>query len=318
MKEFEETDLFNMEANDPSVSVFDKQAKNLDGIYRPDLKDAKDKKTGYRSVIRFLPNLLENGKVGPAAVEKHIHYADFKNEPGLSGYYDCGKNFDDKCEMCTQYWKLKNSKNAADQEKAKLISRQTKYYSYVLIIEDEQHTELVGKILVFPYGYTIKEKINSEKNGDVTGEACNVFDLSRGKDFVLIIKDKGGFSNYDAAQFKEASPLKIYDAEKTRFVPVPVDEEGKIVEKAKEKVKKFLVTREESVNLANHMPNPWTDEQKCKVVDIINLLNGIEITGAERTAKTGGKTSKAQIEDIDDSSTEITSDDFFMEEDETA
>ena len=312
IKEFEDVDLFNMEANDPTVSVFDKPTKNQDGIYRPSLEDAKDKKTGYRSVFRFLPNLLENGKVGLSAIEKHIHYADFKNEPGLSGYYDCNKNFEDKCDLCTMYWKLKNSKNAADQEKAKLISRQTKYYSYVLILEDDQHPELVGKIMIFPYGYTIKEKINSEKNGDVSGEACNVFDLAKGKDFVLIIKEKGGYANYEASQFKDSSPLKLYDAEKNRFVPAPVDENGKILEKAKDKIKKILLTRD--VDLKEYMPVAWDEEAKGKVADIISLLSGIEITSAERTSKVGKTTStKAKAEDIDDGE-DMTSEDFFMED----
>ena len=314
IQEFDDVDLFNMEANDPTTSVFDKPQKNQDGIYRPSLDDAKDKKTGYRSVFRFLPNLLENGKVGPAAIEKHIHYADFKNEPGLSGYYDCNKNFEDKCDLCTMYWKLKNSKNAADQEKAKLISRQTKYYSYILILEEEQHSELVGKIMIFPYGWTIKEKINGEKNGEVSGEACNVFDLAKGKDFVLIIKEKGGFANYDASSFKESSPLKLFDADKNRFVAVPVDENGKILDKAKDKIKKSLLTRD--VDLKEYMPVPWDEEVKGKVTDIISLLSGVEITSAERTSKNPtAKKEKTKADDINDSE-DMTAEDFFMEEDE--
>jgi hypothetical protein len=35
---------------------------NTDGIYRIDLSKVKDKKKGYRSVVRFLPNLTQDGK----------------------------------------------------------------------------------------------------------------------------------------------------------------------------------------------------------------------------------------------------------------
>jgi hypothetical protein len=35
-----------------------------DGIYRIDLSKVKDKKKGYSSVIRFIPNLTKEGKVG--------------------------------------------------------------------------------------------------------------------------------------------------------------------------------------------------------------------------------------------------------------
>ena len=34
---------------------------------------------------------------------------------------------------------------------------------------------------------------------------------------------QANFANYDASSFKEASPLKLYDADKNRFVPAPVD-----------------------------------------------------------------------------------------------
>ena len=210
-----------MEANDETMSVFDKKTTNNDGIYRPNLKDATDKKIGYRATLRFLPNLIQtedgNVKGGPSSIEKHLHYVDMKNDSSIGGYYDCRKNYEPNCELCTEYWKLKNSKNAADNEKADLIKRSTKYYSYVLVVEDAQHPELVGKILVYPFGYTLKEKINSERNGEVTGEPCNVYDLSKGKDFKLIIKEKGGFQNYEASQFMEVSSIKLFDEKTGKF-----------------------------------------------------------------------------------------------------
>ena len=315
MEELENVDLFNMDT-EGSLSVFDKPTTNLDGIYRPRLEDAKDKKTGFRSVIRLLPNLLENGKMGPLAIEKHIHYGDFKSHGNLAGYYDCGKNFEDnKCDLCTTYWKLKNSKNQADVEKSGLISRQTKYYSYVLVIEDDQKPELVGKILVFPYGYTIKEKINGERNGEITGTPCNPFDLVNGKDFVVIIKEKAGYANYDASSFKDSSPLKLYDEKKARFVEIPVNE-GKVEDKAKKKIKDFLLNRDESVNLAKYEAVSWDEETKGKVQDIISILNGQEIATAERKAQSA---SNDMVESVDDDfeegdNVEMSEDDFFMDD----
>ena len=318
MEELENVDLFNMDTEE-SLSVFDKKTTNLDGIYRPRLADAKDRKTGYRSVIRFLPNVLETGKLGPLAIEKHIHYADFKSHANLSGYYDCGKNFEEnKCELCTTFWKLKNSKNQADVEKSDLISRQTKYYSYVLVLEDEQKPDLVGKILVFPFGYTIKEKINSERNGEISGEPCNVYDLVNGKDFVLIIKDKAGYANYDASSFKDSSPLKLYNEKNKKFVPIPVNE-GKVEAKAQKKIKTFLTERDEAVDLSKYEAVSWSEETKGKIDDIIAILNGQDITGAERKAKNA---SNDMIESVDDSlddepdNVEMTEDDFFMDDEE--
>ena len=272
-----------LEANDETMSVFDKSTTNNDGIYRPNLKDATDKKIGYRATLRFLPNLLETGKIGPSAIEKHIHYVDMKNETSIAGYYDCRKNYESNCELCTEYWKLKNSKNAADNEKADLIKRTTKYYSYVLVLEDEQNKNLVGKILVYPYGYTLKEKINSERNGEVTGEPCNVFDLAKGKNFKLIIKEKGGYQNYEASQFLDVSPIELYDEKSGKFKTAPVDENGKITNaKVQSKIKEVLLNR--TVNIDDHKAKEWDDQVKGKVEKVLSILNGEDVYIAEQKA----------------------------------
>ncbi len=305
-----------LEANDETMSVFDKPTTNNDGIYRPNLKDATDKKIGYRATLRFLPNLLETGSIGLSAIEKHIHYVDMKNESNLSGYYDCKKNSEPNCEICTEYWKLKNSKNAADNEKAELIKRTTKYYSYVLVIEDEQNKDLVGKILVYPYGYTVKEKINSERNGEVTGEPCNVFDLAKGKDFKLIIKEKGGFQNYESSSFLEVSPIKLYDEKTGKFRPAPVDEDGKISNaKVQAKIKEVLLGRDVDIN--DHQAKEWDDATQSKVNQVLAILNGEEVYVAEQKSKSAKSDASVQPETPSPIETDATdADDFFSLEDD--
>lgn len=299
-----------MTADDQSMSVFDAKETSTDGIYRPLLKDAKDKKVGYKATIRFLPNYLENGKLGPSAIEKHVHYVDFKNDANLRGYYDCRKNHEPSCELCTEYWRLFNSKNQSDVEKAALLNRTTKYYSYVLIIEDEQHPELVGKIMIYPYGYTIKEKIKSEKEGEVTGNRCNVFDLVNGKDFKLIIKDKAGYQNYDASGFQEVSPLKIYSEKDNSFKVIPTEDGLVTNPKVQAKIREFLLGR--TVKLDDHVPVEWDQKMITKASQIISVLNGKDFYVAEQ---------KSKGNDVDDNqkiNSEATSaDDFFdIEEDE--
>ena len=208
LKQDEEVDLFNMDENDSSLDFLKQKERNVDGIYRPRLDISKDPKKGYTATIRFLPNLTTEGKVGVSAIEKHIHFVKLQGHTDLSGAYDCAKNESDKCDVCTLFWKLKNSKNQSDVEKAELINRTTKYYSYVLVVEDENQTELEGKIMIFPYGYKIKEMINDERNG-VKDDACNIFDLANGKDFKLIIKKIGDYPNYDSSGFMKKSSIKI-------------------------------------------------------------------------------------------------------------
>jgi hypothetical protein len=216
--------LFDMEADDASMSFLDKRNASADGIYRANLKDATDKNKGYVATIRFLPNVLEDGTLGPSAIEKHVHYANLPDHPDLLGYYDSLINFGEKCPLTTLYWKLKNSKNQAEVERAELIGRTTKYYSYILVIEDEQHPEFEGKIMIFPYGYKIKEKINNERTGEnADNKKCNVFDPANGKDFRLIVKKVGEWPNYDSSQFRSVSPLKIWNEDKGVFVETPTE-----------------------------------------------------------------------------------------------
>jgi hypothetical protein len=300
--------LFDMSDDDSTMSFLDEKKRNADGIFRPSLEDAVDKKEGYKATIRFLPNFKKDGTVGASAIEKHLHYAKLLNNPDLKGYYECKKNLNSDCPLCTTYWELYNSKNAADKEKAELIKRNTKYYSYILVIEDENNKELEGKILIYPFGFKIKEKINAQKKGELDGIKSNVFDLANGKDFRLIIKEnktpQGVYPNYDASSFLEASPIKING----KKVPVEKNESGKIVitnEKIQKGLQEFLLKRD--VDLDEYEAKPWTDEEVDKVDKIISLVNGSGISGAKSSI---GKASKETFSATTDDNS---SDDFSFD-----
>lgn len=314
--ETKNVDLFDMDAEDASMSFLDKKQKNNDGIYRPNLKDAKDKAKGYIATIRFLPNLLEDGTIGPSAIEKHQHYVKLTDNPNLAGYYDCAKNKADKCDLCTYYWKLHNSKNQAEVERAELLNRSTKYYSYVQIIEDVQHPELVGKIMVFSYGIKIKNKINSERTGEITGEKCNVFDIANGKEFRLIIKEVGGFQNYETSSFREKSVIKLWNEDKSIFMKIPSefdDTKNKNIitdAKAKNAIQKHLMKRD--ALLSEYESKDWTDEEKGKISQIIDIVSGNDITSASASIKNNNGTKKPATvvnDDLDDEDQDV--DNFF-------
>ena len=315
--------LFDMEADDASMGFLEKKSTSTDGLYRPNLKDATDKNKGYVATIRFLPNVLEDGTLGPSAIEKHVHYAKLPDYQDLQGYYDSLINFGEKCPLTTLYWQLKNSKNQAEVERAELIGRTTKYYSYVLIVEDEQHPELEGKIMVYPFGFKIREKINLEKTGENSeGKKCNVYDPANGKDFRLIIKQVGEWPNYDSSTFRSISPLKIWNEEKKTFQETPVEfneEKGKNIisnPKVQKKVVSFLSTHD--VNLDDNAPKRWNEEQITKVDKIIEILSGKDVSIAKDSISRSSKsTSSDSIEDTslnDGDSDDL--DDFFGEMDE--
>jgi len=282
---------------DSKLDFLKEQTKaNTDGIYRIDLTKVKDKKKGYRSVIRFLPNLTKEGKVSQSAIEKIAHYVDIKNQKELSGYFDSPKNFGEKCALSDLYYQLTNSKNAILQERAKMLKYSKKYYSYVLILEDEQQPELVGRIMIFQYGKTIKDKISAEKNGEITGKSCNVFDLSQGKDFVLLVKEiQTGddiYPDYKMSMFRpEATSLPIYFKDKGIFKNAPIGVDGQIEVKAQSMIKDFLMDREHE--LEDFGPKKLDDAQQGKITEIISFLTG------KSSNSFAGKESKPTSEDFD-------------------
>lgn len=318
----EKVDLFNMDAEDASLSFLNNGSKTNDGIYRPAPKDAKDKSKGYVATIRFIPNLLADGTLGQSAIEKAIHYANLSDYPDLSGYYDSLINFGEKCPLTTLYWKLKNSKNQAEVERASLINRSTKYYSYILVIEDEQHPEYEGKIMIFPYGFKIRDKINNERTGENTdGKKCNVFDPANGKDFRLIVKEIGGFPNYDSSMFRSVSPMSLWSENDKKFRQLPVEfneeKEKNVItnKKAQTMLMDFLNSR--TVHLEDHTAKQWSDETKSKVEKIVEILSGNSAVIAKKHIEES-TTSTTSSTSVTDSSFDETSsddlDDFFGED----
>lgn len=296
MSEFNDNDLFDSLDESTGMSFLEEKAsKGQDGLYRIDLKKVKDMEKGYRAKIRFLPNLLRDGKTitdkktgkptrwGENAYEKITHYADIKQVPELSGYFDSprsidpytGKYLGETCLLTKTYYDMINSKNATLIDRAKLLKYSKKYYSYVLILEDEQQPELVGKIMIFQYGKTIFDKIKAEDTGEITGEKCNVFSMKNGKDFRLIVKETGEkdekYPDYKMCAFLPSrSTMSISSNGVCKNLPL--DESGNIPAKLQGKVAEFLQSSE--VSLDEFAPKPLTEQQIQKISDIIAFLTG--------------------------------------------
>lgn len=299
----------------------EKKAVSSDGIYRIDLSKAKDKKRGYKSVIRLLPNLTKEGKVGMSALEKITHYVNIKNPKELAGWFDSPKNFGEKCPLTDLYYNMVNSKNAILVEKAKQLNYSKKYYSYALIIEDEQQPELVGKIMIFQYGKIIRDKILAEKNGEISGVSCNVFDLANGKDFVLLVKEiqtgDETYPDYKNSMFRpETSAITLYNEEKREFKQVPV-QDGKVDPRAQKAVRDFLLKRDH--DLEEFAAKPLTEEQQVKITEISNFL-----TGKSSASFSGASAPSSNDFDFDEVATKVESgssmasssvddDDFFKD-----
>ena len=271
--------LFNMGLNTGLENLGSNNDSN-DGLYRPKLEKAKDKKKGYKAKLRFLPNFTQDNKLEESAIMKILHYVKLDAYPDLSGYYDSQKVFGKEvsCPLYDTYWALKNSKNELDKEKAdSMISRSKKYYSYVYVLEDENQPELEGKIMIYAYGMTIAKMIDEEKTG-VVNDPCNVFDLAKGKDFTLLITEKGGYANYESSRFKEdPSPIRIKGKE------IPTEEVNGVITVKQElqpKIVEFLKKRDCEID--SYKPKKWSEEQRNKVDRVISIVKNDPIARANR------------------------------------
>jgi hypothetical protein len=153
-------------------------------------------------------------------------------------------------------------------------------------LEDKQQPELEGQIVIFPYGWKIQQKIEAEWNGEnAEGARCKVYDLAEGKDLRIVVKEVGGYQNYDSCFFMEKSPIKI----KGKVMPTEDVEftlkngstvKKKIIKKEfQDKMTQFLLTRK--AEISEYAPKRLTDDQQDKVSQIIKLLTGKPTNGSE-------------------------------------
>lgn len=284
MKNQEQDELFNL-SDQASDFLKDKRAGNDDGLLRPKIEEGKDGKRTL--VIRILPNMMKSGKIGSTAIEKHIHYADFKGMPELAGYFDCLKNVNigKSCSLCDAFWKLKKSNNPADVDKSKLINRSTKYYCYALVVEDKQKPENEGKIFIFPFGFKIFQKIKAM--ADSTRKPCKVEDLVYGANLELNIEEVGGYVNYDGSKFEAPEPITI-DGK-----ILEVDKDGNISKSEKARVVEFLKSR--THDLEDFTAVDWTPEQSEKANRVIAHLTGQSYSGTANVSMDSRAEKKAPL-----------------------
>ncbi|MCK9574557.1 MAG: hypothetical protein WC979_01485 [Candidatus Pacearchaeota archaeon] len=216
------SDLFNLGASDFAEPT--KSGKGEIERYKPDAKSGKD--NVYKSVVRFLPWHADPKK---SIMSK---WTAWLVDPisGDGKYVDCPSTVGKKSLLQDIYWKLRKSESVAEQELAKSFSRRQTFASLVQIIKDDNQPDLVGKILVFPYGIKIHNKIMAQIKPEF-GKPHIPFDLFEGRPFLISISLISGYNNYDNCTFlDEKLPFSI-NGESMEKTPANLQ---KIVEYLKE------------------------------------------------------------------------------------
>ena len=237
-------------------------------IYKPKPEEG-DPTKGYKSVLRLLPNMLADGSRGVNSFEKTTHFVKTGNS-GLDIPIDSMRYFGQKCPLNNAYWTLKKSTDIVEQERAKnMINAQTNYFAYAQVVEDKQKPELEGKVVILRFPNKIWKKIEEERNGEITGVRCNVFDPINGKDLVLIVKKVGGYPNYESSSFRPLASKMLIDGAPVATVAA-ADGQEVIAPAARARVKECLLAR--PAQLEDFMPKPWDEATKEKVNQIVDIV----------------------------------------------
>lgn len=298
--------------NKKSETSYGSGEHGKDGLFRVDMSKVseKNKNRGYRVELRFLPNAITNPEIikslkgedydeerdemmlGNNFFRKSTHYVNIP-EIGVNGYFDEPTNIDpktgnkiaEKSPLAETFFATEDSTNAVVRSRRTLLQWRQKWYSYVLIINDEQRPEYNGKIMILEYGKGIYDAIKAEEKGEgISGDKANAFSLNSGKNFTLISKDKTWKNNqgkeittpnYDNSGFSgSVGPIQIpvfdEDGSIKKWIIPPVDENGTISSEIQAKIVKFLTTRD--LELESFGAQPWSDNQQKQVSDIISYV----------------------------------------------
>lgn len=214
--------------------------------YSPNPKDA----TGgvYSATIRFLPR-IEN--INKPYVNKFGHY--LSDEDG-NFYVDAKTDKSEKDIISETFFKFYNSKNAVEKAKAEKFKRTQICVANILIVKDEQHPELVGKVMPFRFGKVINDMIQVCLNDyyDDNEDGFNPFDPIEGHNFNLKVTIKSGYNNYDQSKFSNKESVLSVEG-------VDADDTDALVEWCNENIP----------SLNDFEPKAWTNEEETRIKALI-------------------------------------------------
>jgi hypothetical protein len=186
--------------------------KSDDRFWKPQV----DKSGNGFAIIRFLPE-SEGCELPWAQVWSHAFQG-----PGGWLIENCPTTKGEKCPVCAANTALWNSGTEADKDVARKQKRKLSYYSNIYVVKDPLNPENEGKVFLYKFGKRIFDKLMAKMQPDENDydpqPAFNPFDLWKGADFKLKIKQVAGYWNYDDSVFTSPGTLGNYDDERLEEV----------------------------------------------------------------------------------------------------
>jgi hypothetical protein len=267
-------DIFNL-----SVEDFKSDEKKQSTYFKPDANAGRE--GVYKAVVRFLPWHKDPKK---SIMKKWSCWlTNPTNEE--SKMVDCPSTIGKKSILQDMYWKLKKSDSVADQKLSENFSRRQRFASLVQIIKDDNAPDNVGKIMVWPYGVKIFNKIQAEMKPEF-GKPHIPFDLFEGKPFLVHITKVAGYNNYDNCRFLDEK--------------LPVNIDGQSMEKTPEHMEKIKAFLEQSPDLSSYDYQDWDQNIEDFVNEVIRntvpggrMVASVERSNRESVSRTDAATEKS-------------------------
>ena len=153
-------------------------------------------------VVRFLPHVHVDDGMAEPWVKTFAHMFTRPSD-GKYVYVTCPTTFDekgfDKCPICTKAKALYAKENEASEAEAGKLYRKPRYHINVYVKEDARTGDdsQKGKVLVWEFGQQIFDKLHDA----LVDQELDFYDPDEGNDFVIKVKQKGGFTNYEMSHF---------------------------------------------------------------------------------------------------------------------
>lgn len=236
---------------------------------------AKNSKNGtYNAVVRFIPWHMDPSK--SVMKKDQIWLKDPISQKGR--YIDSPRTVGEQCVVTDLFWNLYNSQNAQLKDFAKShISISPTYAALVQVITDEQHPELVGKIVPWRFKKSIWDKLFNESHPQM-GVAYNPFDIINGRYFSVKVVMKSGWNNYDQCNFfdyrgqngETSGMLMLNDAGNAYEIVTAQSDRNKVYN--------YLVSNSPDLSVYDY--KPWSSDESAFVQGVVQTISNYANTGS--------------------------------------
>jgi len=190
-----------------AVGSSNEGSKDDDRFWQPTV----DKAGNGFATIRFLPAPGVDGDDALPWIRLFNH--GFQG-PGGWLIDNCLTTLSQKCPVCEHNSGLWNSGIEANKEIVRKQKRKLSYIANIIVVSDSSNPENEGKVKLFKFGKKIFDKITEAMNPEFADEEpLNPFDMWKGANFKLKIRNVEGYRNYDKSEFASPSAISDDDSE---------------------------------------------------------------------------------------------------------